>query len=756
MVNPTNSPGTIYPTGSPVAKGDIRQWMSEMIAQVNSEFAFSGKQFGSRAQAASVGQAGLPSTLGMIVTMESGVLTYRLSHLDADDPLFPGAAPYWGVVRRVDTMTLARDAGLMSLANIGGTADALTAELPSAAKRNGVAAISGTSTVLIYVAGTNTVEPTLSIDGGTAMVIKSEAGAAFAAGQFGGGRYYQLTRHGSGWRVMAGSVGIADLANAVAAEAVARAQALAGTNAMITGVSAELSQPMETADHDGVHWGFWDGAGNGLLGWSETGMRVILDDATLANAGPRLLSDPGLDVALSTAETLDARVLERDAAGNAVVLWREDGFDAHMSQDFWDRGRAKLQIEGGLLSTTAVQICGVDGQSLSVGGAFTAALTRAMLEALGGDHCLQLAGMQFSDAVPITDTLGPRVKGYNLTKAATGFERAQTGSGASGMAFPAFALLNAHRRDLGLAQVPIVTSCHGIPGIAIEDMDADPATGSGQVTVWSNFSYWNAQAKAVAEAAGKAILPGWHLWDHGTSAKTSPRGDYLEKWWKLQAESLAYWRGQGLPAPRYILTQPSGDADTTNDGATGWAVCDDMLDLVEQGGAILGTCQHWYEIADNNVHPDAEATALASETCAWAMAEVEAGHRWSILRPHLLSHEGGVLVLQFASLREDEALALEDAAKYGGQGIDAFAGFELVGGAITALTLRGNTARITYTGAPTALRYAMQVQNVTGIAGNRFTAHRGLLRTTLQKPSKILPARKLQRPVPSFTLNLGA
>ncbi|MFD2843396.1 hypothetical protein [Paracoccus cavernae] len=130
MVNPTNSPGTIYPTGSPVAKGDIRQWMSEMIAQVNSEFAFSGKQFGSRAQAASVGQAGLPSTLGMIVTMESGVLTYRLSHLDADDPLFPGAAPYWGVVRRVDTMTLARDAGLMSLANIGGTADALTAELP--------------------------------------------------------------------------------------------------------------------------------------------------------------------------------------------------------------------------------------------------------------------------------------------------------------------------------------------------------------------------------------------------------------------------------------------------------------------------------------------------------------------------------------------------------------------------------------------------------------------------------------------------
>ncbi|MFB9223249.1 hypothetical protein ACFFUC_09710, partial [Paracoccus cavernae] len=284
-----------------------------LAALWNGVTAGAGKQFANRAQAVAAGQADLLAGLGMIVTMESGVLTYRLSHLDADDPLFPDAAPYWGVVRRVDTMTLARDAGLMSLANVGGTADALTAELPSAAKRNGVAAISGTSTVLIYVAGTNTVEPSLSIDGGTAMVIKSEAGAAFAAGQFGGGRYYQLTRHGSGWRVMAGSVGIADLANAVAAEASARALALAGTNAMVTGVSAELSAPMEVAERDSVHWVGRDRDGNGLFGWSDTGMRVILDDATLANAGPRLLSDPGLDVALNTVEALDARVLERDA-----------------------------------------------------------------------------------------------------------------------------------------------------------------------------------------------------------------------------------------------------------------------------------------------------------------------------------------------------------------------------------------------------------------------------------------------------------
>ena len=48
----------------------------------------------------------------------------------------------------------------------------------------------------------------------------------------------------------------------------------------------------------------------------------------------------------------------------------------------------------------------------------------------------------------------------------------------------------------------------------------------------------------------------------------------------------------------------------------------------------------------------------------------------------------------------------------------------------------------------------MQVQDVSGNAGNRYNAHRGLLRTTLQKPSKLVPGRMLQRAVPSFTLEL--
>lgn len=78
------------------------------------------------------------------------------------------------------------------------------------------------------------------------------------------------------------------------------------------------------------------------------------------------------------------------------------------------------------------------------------------------------------------------------------------------------------------------------------------------------------------------------------------------------------------------MTQSGGDADTVGDS---WAVCDDQLDICEAGGAVLATPLYWYEIIDYNVHPDAEGITLFGQTFAWAMAEVEAGRRWTISRP---------------------------------------------------------------------------------------------------------------------------
>ena len=149
--------------------------------------------------------------------------------------------------------------------------------------------------------------------------------------------------------------------------------------------------------------------------------------------------------------------------------------------------------------------------------------------------------------------------------------------------------------------------------------------------------------------------------------------------------------------PRYIMTQSGGDADTVGDS---WAVCDDQLDICEAGGAVLATPLYWYEIIDYNVHPDAEGITLFGETYGWAMAEVEAGRRWTISRPRATwDATTAVLVLDFDSLREDEWLVAEDAAKYtssGGIGLGADAlGFEVIGASINAIALRGRTVRLT-------------------------------------------------------------
>ena len=74
------------------------------------------------------------------------------------------------------------------------------------------------------------------------------------------------------------------------------------------------------------------------------------------------------------------------------------------------------------------------------------------------------------------------------------------------------------------------------------------------------------------------------------------------------------------------------------------------------------------------------------------MAEVEAGRRWTISRPRATwDATPAVLVLDFDSLREDEWLVAEDAAKYtssGGIGLGADAlGFEVIGASINAIAL---------------------------------------------------------------------
>lgn len=544
-------------------------------------------------------------------------------------------------------------------------------------------------------------------------------------------------------------------ADAIRAQVATDADRAEAAAAQVPAVQAEIAAPFQTAMLGSATVTRVDAVGNAIEVMRPTGLDAHMADEFWERAPvPASLSTP-----FEVVEGMDATATRLDAAGNAIEVMRADGLDAHMSSLFWQRGAAMLGAGtpgSAGLSTTEVQAVTVNGQSLTVSGDYTASVTVAAMRALRSDAALMLGGLQRSDGVPLTDVLGPRSFGYN-TAPATGLVRAEPHPNVCGMPFPLAVAINPHRADLGLPQIPVVTTAHGISGTPIEQMDDDPLTGENTDTIiWGNYAYWYQQMQAAATAGGKTLRVPWHVMTHGTSAKGYPRGDYAAKWWSLQDDSLAHLEALGLPLPRYIITQSGGDAGTTTNGET-WAVVDDQLDICEAGGAVLATPLYWYEISDNNVHPDAEAQALYCDTIAWAMAEVEAGRRWTITRPVATwDAVASVLVLDFASLREDEWLEAEDAAKYaasGGIGLGAaHLGFEAVGATITGLTLRGRTVRLACSAKPTAVQYAMQVQDMSIVAGNRYNAHRGLLRTSTRKPSKLVPGKLLVRAIPSFTL----
>ncbi len=434
--------------------------------------------------------------------------------------------------------------------------------------------------------------------------------------------------------------------------------------------------------------------------------------------------------------------------GRVAIMQMPDGIDFEPSPKLIDR--LPIQVPDPL-SDIEIEVNSVNGQSHSIGGPWDAVMTFARAMGSVSRSALQLVGTHRSDGAEITNSMGPGQYGYDRAISATGIADAAPGGNQIGLPFAAFALLNAHRADLNLPQRPSLTGAHGIGGIPLSSM----TPGS---VVWESFAYWTAQAMTQAAASGRQIRRGWHVFNHGGAGKTFPRGQYRAEWIALQKQTMAHFDSIGLPQPRYIITLTGGEVNTANDTPGNWAVSDDQLDLIEMGCAVAGTSDYWYPIYDNQVHWDAHGTALAGETLAWAMAEIEAGRGWSITRPRIVSNTGGALVLSFDSLREDEQLAIEDAAKYNGEGIDAYLGFQVdgAGAALTGIDVTGKRVSLTYSGSPTAIKYARQIQDVSGFAGNRYTAHRGLLRTTLRKPSKFFPDELLVRPIPSFTLALGA
>lgn len=653
---------------------------------------------------------------------------------------------------RSERITADAQMGSPMLTSVAGTGNAVTASVPSILQDAGIVASNLRAVALIWPADNAAGTVTLNIDGQGAVEVRTADNAVPPAQMLRGGHLVSLVKDGPRWRLASPELRIADLQ----AESAARAADIAALTTGIADVASRIDEPNETVQTEDVRWIAWDDQGHAMLGWSGSGLRVRLDDWTVGDVAPRVLSDPGIEVVQQTDDTLDGRVLARDAAGNALWMWRAGeggGFDGMMAQEFWDRGREALNLQAQQLSTTAWQAISVVGQSLSVGGDWAGSgVTRAeFLSRVDPTHALMLTGTFRGDNVQITSLDMPRSQGYNTAIQATGVGPANPSTSVVSAAAPLAYIVNAYRADLGLPLVPIISQCHGISGIRIEDIDPDPNTGTGATTVWENMTYWYQQVVAQAAAQGKTLTVPWHDWVHGTSAAADPPGRYEAALWRYQRDMRALLATIGAEGPAlFIMSQPGGNADTSHPNNT-WHVCDEMLAFCEAGGGVMATPEYAYQIADNNVHPDAYWTIQFQEVKGRAMAEVEAGRSWTIHRPKPRV-TGSQIVLDFDSLRPGEYLVLHDAARYGGEGIDAYAGFEAIGAAITAMQVRGRQVILDCDAVPTGVRYAMQKQNVTGFAGNAWTAHRGLLRTSDIWPSKLLPGVDLYRWVPSFTI----
>lgn len=525
-----------------------------------------------------------------------------------------------------------------------------------------------------------------------------------------------------------------------------------------------------------------DGNDNAIAMWSESGLNFVPDPA---------VATPIAAAIGETYQTLVGEPIVLDADDNALLTKRPDGLDFIPSSELQQRlgaipneapaGSIYARYEGGNLiygqrlndgsvdefevvggnaitridNQPTLQLITVQGQSLSIGAPFT---TPANAVDITDEDAFILDGLLRADGVTPIDVRGQLQFGYDETTSATGIAPVDwAGTVAAPLATaaaPMAASLNDMRRAVGAPRGTVLTVCHGFSGVRWELIDDDPATqfgGDSSTLIWDSLVYYHDQAKALVEGQGMAITCPWHVMVHGTSAK----GDASPTYYDFLVDYIADYRAMLSTAAisgdaRFILTQSGADV-TTNDGDI-WEVKEDQLRFCQEGRGVLAAPLYAYPIWDNNVHPDGESTMLFAEVMSRAIAEEDAGQRWATLGP--LWHElNGNTVTIGLDRRADEILMEHDSAKYGGEGIDSFLGFEATGAIITLVEVLGDRVRVTCDAVPTEIRYAFQEQDTSGFVGNAYPAHRGLLRTSYTWKSK-WSNEDLYRWVPSFKITV--
>lgn len=316
------------------------------------------------------------------------------------------------------------------------------------------------------------------------------------------------------------------------------------------------------------------------------------------------------------------------------------------------------------------------------------------------------------------------------------------------------------RKNMGLS-IPtplIIAGTNGLGGQGIRefgDVPVPPPEGSGNTNMWDNNRYWLDQAVALAIAQGYVPRLPYFLVIHGTADKIRPEGWYFGEAVKVFDLHFDHALGIFGYAPKLVMGQSGGDADTSNDGPTGWGLVVDQIKLIRHYSGLLIGPEFAFKIEDDNVHPDWIRRALFSELNHEAQSYYESGLNWNLLWPETAIVQGNVVTLNVDMPHGSNILTVPEPSKYDAYGgFCPNLGFSAPGRNILDVTLSGRSCRVTLDGPPTELRYAMQVQNVMGnrdTDGQSYTAHRGLIATDWMKDSVFFPGTVQRRWMHSYT-----
>lgn len=303
--------------------------------------------------------------------------------------------------------------------------------------------------------------------------------------------------------------------------------------------------------------------------------------------------------------------------------------------------------------------------------------------------------------------------------------------------------------DRGQTPARIIAMSSHAAGAEAGQLDLSTSTGvDTSVVIYNNAAYQASEAGRLL--AGKNVVRRVNSLSIGTSDRTDAPGVYaaeikraLDQHRDLQA---AQW-----PAARLheIIYQSPGSKNTS--------VVTDYWERVimaeyaeaEARGAHLIPL-YPYGADGQNDHPHAIQGTLYGEVAAWAVDWAEQGRRWTIAQP-TITRDGGRFTLSYPSLNADEAFEFTPDSWYANP--PANKGFEVLGGAITGVSLDGNRIILDTTGAVTTLRFANQRANVVGQVHFGF---RGLVRTNARRACIRFPDRQLYRHLPSFQIEVPA